>query len=152
MAVRAAWLTNRGDAAAGQTRNDTRLPPLGTMTPAGELTTGPGVLRGGDPFALEPTGPMTATLGVGRALIQGTAAQGAYPLVVTEPEPLTVADGDPANPRGNLVVLRIYDTAHDDSGQVRPAVEILPGAPGAAPTPPDTPPAALGLPFLSRAP
>ncbi|MEO3851761.1 hypothetical protein ABGB09_29735 [Streptomyces sp. B8F3] len=145
MAVRAAWLTNRGDAAGGQTRNDTRLAPTGTMTPVGELTTVSGVLPGGDPFALEPTGPMTATLGAGRALIQGTAAQGAYPLVVTEPEPLTVADGDPANPRVDLVVLRIYDTAHDDTGQVRAAVEILPGTPGAAPTPPDTPPAALAL-------
>lgn len=145
MTVRAAWLTNRGDAAGGQTRNDSRMTPLGTMTPAAELTTFDGVIPGGAPFALDATGPMTATLGMGRAVIQGNPVQGAYPVAVTAPETLTFADGDPANPRIDLVVLRVYDAAHGDSGQVRPAVEIIPGTPGAAPAPPPTPPAALAL-------
>ncbi|MDG4857365.1 hypothetical protein P8605_04200 [Streptomyces sp. T-3] len=145
MTVRAAWLTNRGDLAGGQTRNDSRMTPLGTMTPAAELTTTHGVIPGGDPFALAATGPMTATLGMGRAVIQGNPVQGAYPVAVTAPESLTFADGDPANPRIDLVVLRIYDAAHDDSGEVRAAVEIIPGTPGAAPTPPPTPTGALGL-------
>ncbi|WP_413800087.1 hypothetical protein [Streptomyces iranensis] len=145
MTVRAAWLTNRGDLAGGQTRNDSRMTPLGTMTPAAELTTTPGVIPGGDPFALAATGPMTATLGVGRAVVQGTDIQGAYPVAVTAPETLTFADGDPANPRIDLVVLRVYDSAHDDSGRVLAAVEIIPGTPAAAPAPPPLPAASLPL-------
>ncbi|MER7174193.1 hypothetical protein [Streptomyces mesophilus] len=145
MTVRAAWLTNRGDAAGGQTRNDTRLAPLGAMTPAAELTTAPGVIPGGDPFELAATGPMTATLATGRATIQGTGPQGAYPVAITAPEALVFADGDPANPRIDLVVLRIYDTAYDSSGQTFATVEIIPGTPGAAPTPPPTPAGALAL-------
>ncbi|AJT67449.1 hypothetical protein T261_5833 [Streptomyces lydicus] len=145
MTVRAAWLTNRGDLAGGQTRNDTRLAPLGAMTPAGELTTTPGVIPGGNPFAFEATGPMSVTVGTGRAVVQGTDIQGAYPVAVTAPEPLTFADGDPTNPRVDLVAIRIYDAAHDESGQVRAAVEIIPGAPAAAPVPPALPAGALGL-------
>ncbi|MEJ8652730.1 hypothetical protein WKI65_32880 [Streptomyces sp. MS1.AVA.3] len=145
MTVRAAWLTNRGDAAGGQTRNDSRMTPLGTMTPAGELTTTPGVIPGGNPFALNATGPMTATLGTGRAVVQGTDIQGAYPAAITAPETLVFVDGDPTNPRIDLVVLRVYDTAFDASGQVRPAVEIIPGTPAAAPVPPAAPAGALGL-------
>ncbi|MER8068377.1 hypothetical protein ABTZ59_08785 [Streptomyces sp. NPDC094034] len=145
MTVRAAWLTNRGDTAGGQTRNDTRLAPLGTMTPAAELTTSPGAIPGSDPFALTATGPMTATLATGRAIIQGTEPQGAYPVAITADEPLVFADGDPANPRIDLVVLRVYDTAYDDSGQTLVAVEIIPGTPGAAPTAPSTPRGALAL-------
>ncbi|MYT30462.1 MULTISPECIES: hypothetical protein [unclassified Streptomyces] len=145
MTVRAAWLTTRGDAAGGQTRNDSRLTPITAMTPAGTLTTQPGVIPGGNPFALAATGAMTATLGTGRALIQGNEIQGAYPVSVTAPETLTFIDGDPANPRIDLVVLRIYDAAHDNTGQVRAAAEIIPGTPSAAPTPPPLPAGALGL-------
>jgi len=131
--------------AGGQTRNDSRMTPLGTMTPAAELTTTPGVIPGGDPFALTPTGPMTATLGVGRAVIQGTDLQGAYPVAITEAEPLVFVDGDPSSPRIDIVVLRVYDAAYDDSGQVRPAVEIIPGTPAPAPEPPPLPATALPL-------
>ncbi|SDJ74395.1 hypothetical protein [Streptomyces indicus] len=145
MPVRAVWLTTRGDAAGGQTRNDTRLAPLGAMTPAAELTTAPGVIPGGDPFELAATGPMTATLATGRAIVQGTIPQGAYPVAITAPEALVFADGDPANSRIDLVVLRIYDTAYDSSGQTLATVEIIPGTPGAAPTPPPTPAGALAL-------
>jgi hypothetical protein len=145
MTVRAAWLTTRGDAAGGQTRNDTRMTPLGAMVPAAELTTVSGVIPGGDPFALAATGPMTATLGTGRAVVQGTDIQGAYPVAVTVPETLTFADGDPANPRIDLVVVRVYDAAHDESGQTLVTVEAIAGTPGAAPEPPPTPPAALAL-------
>jgi hypothetical protein len=145
MTVRAAWLTNRGDAAGGQTRNDTRLAPLGTMAPSGALTTTAGVIPGGDPFALTATGPMTGTLGTGRAIVQGTEPQGAYPVTITVPETLTFADGDPANPRIDLVVLRVYDTAYDDSGQTMATAEIITGTPGAAPVAPSTPAGALAL-------
>jgi hypothetical protein len=143
--VRAAWLTNRGDAAGGQTRNDSRMTPLGAMVPAAELTTTPGVIPGGTPFALTATGPMTATLGTGRAVIQGTDIQGAYPVTITAPETLVFIDGDPTSPRIDLVVLRVYDAAYDDSAQVMATVEIIPGTPAAAPEPPPLPPAALAL-------
>ncbi|MFI9051115.1 hypothetical protein [Streptomyces sp. NPDC053427] len=106
------------------------MTPLGTMTPAAELTTTHGIIPGGDPFALTATGPMTATLGMGRAVIQGNPVQGAYPVAVTAPETLTFADGDPANPRIDLVVLRIYDAAHDDSGEVRGHRRDHPRPPG----------------------
>lgn len=145
MTVRAAWLTNRGDTAGGQSRNDSRMTPLGTMVPAAELTTTPGVISGGNPFALTATGPMTATLGTGRAVIQGTDIQGSYPVAITDAETLVFVDGDPANPRVDLVVLRVYDAAYDDSGQVRAAVEIIPGTPAAAPEAPPLPAAALAL-------
>ncbi|MFF4607976.1 hypothetical protein ACFY12_35215 [Streptomyces sp. NPDC001339] len=145
MTVRAAWLTNRGDAAGGQTRNDSRMTPLGTMAPAAELTTQHGVIPGGNPFALTATGAMTANLGTGRAIVQGSTIQGAYPVAVTADETLTFADGDPDNPRTDLVVLRVYDAAHDASGQVRATVEIIPGTPAAAPVPPPLPAGALAL-------
>ncbi|NGO71443.1 hypothetical protein G5C65_24445, partial [Streptomyces sp. SB3404] len=53
MTVRAAWLTNRGDIAGGQTRSDSRMTPLGTMTPADEMASASGVIPGGDPFVLQ---------------------------------------------------------------------------------------------------
>ncbi len=145
MTVRAAWLTNRGDPAGGQTRNDTRLTPTGTMTPVAEMTSLPGAIPAGNPFALEAVGPMSATIGVGRALIQGTDIQGAYPVAVTAPETLIFTDGDPSNPRVDLVVLRVYDGEHDTSGQAQATVEIIPGTAGPAPEPPPVPPAALPL-------
>ena len=118
-------------ALAGRRVTAAHLKPL---VEAGDLQGA--VIPGGDPLALEPTGPMTADLGIGRAIVQGAAPQGAYPVAVTEPEPLVFTDGDPSNPRTDLVVLRIYDAAHDDSGQVQAAVEVLPGTPVAAPEPP----------------
>ncbi|MHB6907123.1 hypothetical protein [Streptomyces sp. DB-54] len=145
MTVRAAWLTNRGDPAGGQTRNDSRLTPLGTMTPAGELTTLSGVIPGGAPLDLGITGPMGVTLGPGRAVVQGTDIQGAYPVVITAPEALIFTDGDAANPRLDVIVLRVYDGAYDESGQVLATAEIIPGTPAAAPTPPPLPAGALPL-------
>jgi hypothetical protein len=138
--VRAAWLLPEG-----QTRTDTRLAPLGTMTPAGELTTRPGVLAGGDPLAATGVSTMQVQIGTGRAIVQGTVAQGAYPVAVTEPETLTIDDGNAQYDRVDTVIMRVYDGLYDAEGQTAATVEIISGAPDPAPEPPALPPAALPL-------
>ncbi|WP_399088036.1 hypothetical protein ACGH2B_12530 [Streptomyces sp. BBFR2] len=140
MTVRAAWLLPEG-----QTREDTRLAPLGAMAPTSELTTRGGVLAGGNPFAASGVGPMQVQIGTGRAVVQGTGAQGAYPVVITSPETLTFADGDAQYDRIDAVVLRVYDVLYDTSEQTTATVEIVQGTPSAAPEAPPPPAAALRL-------
>ncbi|MFI5808875.1 hypothetical protein [Streptomyces sp. NPDC051561] len=140
MTTRAAWLLP-----VGQTREDTRITPNGTMTPTGELTTRPGVIAGGKPFAATGAGTMQVQIGTGRAVVQGTTAQGAYPVAVTSPETLTVGDGAAQHPRLDTVVLKVYDGLYDISGTTLAAVEILRGEPAAAPVPLPLPPACLPL-------
>ncbi|MEW1672833.1 hypothetical protein AB0O47_06225 [Streptomyces noursei] len=140
MTVRAAWLLP-----TGQTREDTRLAPLGTMTPQDEMTSRDGVIAGGNPLTATSVGPMQLQIGTGRAVVQGTLSQGAYPAAVTAPETLTVADGHPQLPRVDSVVLRISDGQYDTTGQTTATVEIVQGAPAAAPAAPTLPPAALRL-------
>ncbi|MEU8680795.1 hypothetical protein [Streptomyces sp. NPDC048611] len=145
MTVRAAWLLTGPP--NGQTRTDTRLAPLGTMAPDGELTTRDGVIAGGVPLMATGAGAMQVQLGVGRALVQGTTAQGAYPVVVTAPETLTVTDGDAQNPRVDSLVLRVRDGLFDPTapGQTTVSVELLVGTPAPSPTEPTLPPATLRL-------
>ncbi|MFE9396790.1 hypothetical protein [Streptomyces flavidovirens] len=136
MTVRSGWLLNRDAQGGGQTREDTRVVPTGTFFPTGEMTVRAGCVPGGDPFKLTSSGAMEATMGVGRAIIQGTAAQGAYPVAVTEPEVLVFADGDPQFPRKDTVALRVQDSTYDGTGQVRAYVEIMKGTPAASPVAP----------------
>ncbi|MDN3056175.1 hypothetical protein PH213_16805 [Streptomyces sp. SRF1] len=143
MTVRAAWLLTGPP--AGQTRTDTRLAPLGTFAPEGELTTRDGVIAGGAPLLATGAGPMQVQLGIGRALVQGTTAQGAYPVAVTSPETLTVADGDAQNPRIDSLVLRVYDGLFDAEGQTAVTAELLVGEPDPSPVEPTLPPACLRL-------
>ncbi|MEV8055147.1 hypothetical protein AB0P37_01120 [Streptomyces antimycoticus] len=143
MTVRAAWLLTGPP--NGQTRTDTRLAPLGTMAPEGELTTRDGVIAGGAPLLATGAGPMQVQLGVGRALVQGTTAQGAYPVAVTVPETLTVADGDAQNPRVDSLVLRVYDGLFDASEQTAVTVELIKGAPDPSPVEPTLPASSLRL-------
>ncbi|MFE1071003.1 hypothetical protein ACFW5W_07205 [Streptomyces sp. NPDC058783] len=138
MTVRAAWLLP-GGTAAGQTREDTRLAPVGTMTPAGELTTRPGVVPGGDPFAATGAGAMSLQIGVGRATVQGTTAQGAYPVAVTSPETLTFTDGAAQFARIDTVALHIYDGLYDTSGETLATLEVVEGEATATPSPPALP-------------
>ncbi|OII60858.1 hypothetical protein BJP40_08320 [Streptomyces sp. CC53] len=140
MTVRAGWLTP-----TGQTREDTRAVPVGTMTPAGELTTRSGVIPGGDPLAATGTAAMQLQIGIGRAVVQGTAAQGAYPVAVTAPETLTFADGSAQFGRIDSVVARVYDGLFDTFGQTLATIEIVQGEASATPTPPALPPATLRL-------
>ncbi|MEV4438978.1 hypothetical protein AB0K09_08165 [Streptomyces sp. NPDC049577] len=152
MTVRSAWLLNRSDADGGQTRADTRLAPTGTAVPAGPLSSRDGVIPGSADgksviagLTLTKTGNMTAQLSPGRALVQGSDTAGAYPVVVTDYENLTFADGDASNPRVDLVVLHVYDQQQESGAVSRAVVEIIKGTPAAAPTAPTTPPAALAL-------
>ncbi|MGW7514778.1 hypothetical protein ACWGJ2_04220 [Streptomyces sp. NPDC054796] len=139
MTVRAAWLLPQG-----QTREDTRVTPVGTMVPEGPLTTRGGVIPGGAPLAATPAGAMAVQIGVGRATVQGTTAQGPYPVVVDAPETLTLGDGD-ALDRIDTVIVRIYDGMYDVEGQTLAAIEVVRGTAAGAPSAPVLPPASLPL-------
>ncbi|MEV0413960.1 hypothetical protein AB0I68_24905 [Streptomyces sp. NPDC050448] len=140
MTVRAGWLLP-----TGQTREDTRLAPLGTMAPESAMTSRDGVIAGGTALNATGAGAMQVQIGVGRALVQGTDAQGAYPVAVTAPETITIGDGHAQYARIDAVVLRVYDSLYDTSGQTLARVEIIRGAETATPTPPSLPSAALRL-------
>ncbi|MFD1658879.1 hypothetical protein ACFSL4_11835 [Streptomyces caeni] len=148
MPVRSGWLSPDG-----QTREDTRLVALGALTPTSPVATRSGVLPGSydgqhrlSGFTLTGTaGSMTATVGPGRALVQGTDAQGAYPVALAEDLSLTFADGDAQYGRIDLVVLRVYDHAYDGSGRTEAVVEIIQGSPTATPTAPPAPGQSLPL-------
>lgn len=136
MTVRSGWLVTRSECGAGQSREDTRLVPLGTMTPTGEMTTRGGVIPGGDPFALARVSDMQVAIGVGRAIVQGRAGQGAYPVAVTAPEVLAFADGDPQHPRIDAVVIRVLDAHYDAAGYDVARLEVIQGAASAHPVAP----------------
>ncbi|GHA19484.1 hypothetical protein ACFOOM_10215 [Streptomyces echinoruber] len=140
MSVRSAWLLPQG-----QTREDTRLTPVGTWAPSTEISTRDGVIPGGTPFAATGAGAMSLQIGVGRAVVQGTTAQGAYPVAVDAPEVLTFADGDAQFDRIDSVLLHVYDGLFDDSGQALATIEIKKGDPSATPQAPTLPPACLRL-------
>ncbi|CAL9528643.1 hypothetical protein [Streptomyces sp. enrichment culture] len=144
MTVRSAWLLP-GGTAPGQTREDTRLAPVGTMTPAGELTTRQGIIPGGNPFAATGAGAMSLQVGIGRAAVQGTLAQGAYPVAVDAPEVVTFADGSAQFARIDTVCLRVYDGLFDTSGQTLARIEVVPGTASETPTAPALDPASLPL-------
>jgi len=148
MNARSAWLSPDG-----QTREDTRVTQIGALTPVTDIKGRSGVLPGSENGLYRVTGlwlngtagGMTATVGVGRAVIQSTVARGAYPVALTDPVPLTFADGDSQYGRIDLVVLRIYDHAHDGSGRAEAAVEIVQGTPAATPAAPAAPDVSLVL-------
>lgn len=144
MTVRTAWLLP-GGAEPGQTREDTRLAPLGTMTPGGALTTRTGVIPGGDPFGATDAGAMSLQIGIGRGAVQGTTAQGAYPVALDAPESVAFADGDAVFGRVDTVVIRVYDALFDVEGQNLAVVAVIEGEPLASPTRPLLPSACLPL-------
>ncbi|MEV6478580.1 hypothetical protein [Streptomyces sp. NPDC051576] len=140
MTVKAAWLTP-GD----QTREDTRLTLSGLLTiNAGAAENVPLKARGGivpGGFALTgAAGAMTFTIGTGRAFVQsGRILQGAYPVAVTDPETLTVPDGDAQYGRIDLVELAVLDDDYDGTGTTAALVRLVQGTPAALPTVPNTP-------------
>lgn len=136
MTIRSAWHIN-----TSQTREDSRLAPLGTMSPNDTpLRIYNGVIpSAGNPLGLTSTGAMTAQVGVGRAVIQGSASQGAYPVVVTAPEALTFADGNASNPRIDTVMLVVRDDPYDSSGFTDVRTVVVPGTPAASPVAPALP-------------
>jgi hypothetical protein len=138
--VRPAWLLPQG-----QTREDTRLAPVGTWSPVGEIRTLDGVIPGGDPFRATAAGAMSLQIGVGRAVVQGTTAQGAYPVAVDAPEVLTFTDGSAQFARIDVVILHVYDGLFDDSGDTLARVEIVEGEATATPAAPTLPACSLPL-------
>ncbi|MHC0429979.1 hypothetical protein ACX6XY_07300 [Streptomyces sp. O3] len=153
MPVRSAWLINRTDTTTGQSRTDTRLTPVGTMSPQGSLASRDGVIPGSSTgewvmdglYVYGQEAGMTASIAPGRAIIQSFETAGAYPVVLTDYTSLTLADGDPANPRVDVVVARIYDAQHDSSGRTEAVLEVVQGVPAADPQPPATPKGAIAL-------
>ncbi|MEV8537360.1 hypothetical protein [Streptomyces sp. NPDC051572] len=148
MSVRTAWLSP-----TGQSREDTRTNQIGSLTPVTDSKGRSGVLPGssGGVYRVTglwlggTTGTMSATVSVGRAVIQSSIDRGAYPVAVTEPLTLTFADGDAQYGRIDLVVLRIYDDTYDGSGRSEAAVEITKGTPAATPVAPTLPDTSLLL-------
>lgn len=147
MALRSGWLQP-----TGQTRVTTRLTALGATTPADPVASRSGILPGSPDgtfrvtgFSLTSSGPMTANLGRGRAVVQGPGAQGAYPVSLDADMPLTFGDGDAFNPRIDLVVLRVYDAEFDGQTLSEATVEIVQGQPEAQPQPPTVPGTSLTL-------
>jgi hypothetical protein len=132
--VRSGWLLN-----PGQTRQDTRLSPVGTFTPVDAVQTRSGVVPGGTPMLLTGSG-MTGSISTGRAIVQGTPTQGAYPVVITAAEPITVANGHPSLPRIDSVFLVAYDQLFDTSGQTLAAIAYVQGTAATTPTAPTAPP------------
>ncbi|MFJ5828775.1 hypothetical protein [Streptomyces sp. NPDC093089] len=138
MTVRAAWLQS-----TGQTREDTRLTLAALLTPSGQsaaetpLRSRAGIVPGG--FLLTGSAAMQATIGTGRAIVQGNdTAQGAYLVAVTAPESFTIADGDPQYDRIDLIELAVVDEAYDQTTPTEAVVRLIKGTPEATPTVPQT--------------
>lgn len=136
MTVRAAWLHS-----AGQTREDTRITLAALLTPSGQsadetpLRSRAGIVPGG--FVLTGSAPMQATIGTGRAIVQGKdTAQGAYLVAVTAPETLTLEDGHAQYDRIDLIELAVVDDAYDRTGETTAVVRLVKGEPAASPTAP----------------
>ncbi|KDN86703.1 hypothetical protein [Kitasatospora cheerisanensis] len=144
MAGLSRWLKPRA-AGGGQTRKETRLAAApGDGTPTGPITLRSGVVPGGDPFGLSGSG-MTATVGVGRAVVQGTTAQGAYSVAFDVAQSLLIPDGNGVNPRIDLLVIRVYDPEIDGSPSAQVVLERVPGTPAASPVAPAAPAGSLAL-------
>lgn len=150
MTLHSSWLSPDG-----QTRQGTRLTALGATTPTGPLSSRSGVLPGHDDSRFRVggfwvggiAGSMTATVGPGRAVVQGSALQGAYPVALDADITVTFADGDPLHDRVDVVVLRIHDGVFDGSARSEATVEIIEGTPAATPAVPALP--ALTLPLAN---
>lgn len=147
MNVRSAWLP-----VTGQTRSDTRVASLGALTPTSPVATRSGILPGSadgkwriSGFTVTGTTAMGATVYPGRAVIQGTDSQGAYPVALTQAQTLAFADGHAQYGRIDLIVIRVYDDEYDASGRTEAAVEVVRGTPAATPAPPAAPPLSLPL-------
>ncbi|MFI8961444.1 hypothetical protein ACIGO8_04940 [Streptomyces sp. NPDC053493] len=141
MPVRSGWLLP-----TGQTRQNTRITSIGATTPVNPLASRTGILPGTydgkyqvGGLWMNGTGPMTATVYHGKAVIQGNTTDGAYQVALDQDTTLTFADGDPLNPRIDLVVVRVYDNDVDSLGKYDAAIEIIKGTPKALPEAPTAP-------------
>ncbi|MEV6074345.1 hypothetical protein AB0L80_04400 [Streptomyces sp. NPDC052069] len=140
MTVRSAWLLPKA-----QTREDTRLAPVSPIVHESPIRVRDGVLPGGDPFAATGVAAMQLQIGAGRAYVQGTDAQGAYPIANDGPVTLTFTDGDAQFGRIDTVAVRVLDALFDQEGQNLARIEVVEGDPEATPTAPTLEPASLRL-------
>ncbi|MGW5774864.1 hypothetical protein [Streptomyces sp. NPDC003863] len=148
MPVRSGWLMP-----TGQTRQNTRVTNIGATVPVNPLGVRSGILPGTydgkyrvGGLWMSSTGPMTATVYAGKAVVQGaTVTDGAYPVTLDEDMTITFADGDPLNDRIDLVVVRVYDNDVDALGKYDAVIEIVKGAPAAAPVAPPAPARSMTL-------
>ncbi len=141
MTTRTGWLLPRSGA-GGQSREDTRLAPIGAMVPTGNLTTRTGVIPTPTPYAVSGTG-MTVTVGPGRGVAQGTTTQGAIPSVTTAAESIVLPDGNGVNPRIDLIGVRVYENFYDALGQTLAKIDRVAGTPASIPAPPAAPSAKI---------
>lgn len=147
MTVRSSWLTP-----TGQSREDTRLTQLGATLPADALRVRSGILPGSPDgtakvagFWLKNTSGMSATIEPGRAVIQGMATQGAYPVTLSETTPVTLSAGNAQYDRIDLICLQVHDGSYDDTGTAEAVLTVVEGEANATPQPPDVPDLALPL-------
>ncbi|MFF0556156.1 hypothetical protein [Streptomyces sp. NPDC004266] len=147
MPVRSGWLMP-----TGQTRQNTRITDIGATTPVNPLGVRSGILPGTydgkfrvGGLWMSSTGPMTATVYHGKAVIQGATTDGAYPVALDEDITITFADGDPLNDRIDLVVVRVYDNDVDALGKYEAGIQIVKGTPAAVPAAPAAPARSLPL-------
>ncbi len=132
MTVAAAW-----SALTGLTRAAIRLTTI-LMTPTAATTVRSGVIPGGTPLALSMSG-MVGTIAVGRAVVQGTLTQGAYPVAVTVAENFTVANGHVSLTRIDTVWIAVSDTDYDASGTRLGQIVYQQGTASGSPTAPTAP-------------
>jgi hypothetical protein len=126
MATTAAWNT-----LTGLFRAAIRLSTV-LATPTGSTTARSGVIPGGTPLLL--TGSvMTGSVAPGRAIVQGTSAQGAYPVVVDAATPITVANGHASLSRIDTVWLVVLDTDYDSSGSRQASIVYQQGVAAGSP-------------------
>ncbi|MEU6881996.1 hypothetical protein [Streptomyces sp. NPDC046712] len=147
MPVRSGWLLP-----TGQTRQNTRITNIGATTPVNPLGVRSGILPGTfdgkfrvGGLWMSSAGPMTATVYAGKAVVQGGNSDGAYPVALDQDMTITFGDGDPLNPRIDLVVLRVYDNDADLQGKYDAVVEIVKGEAKAVPVAPGAPARSLVL-------
>jgi hypothetical protein len=135
MTIRSVWHINND-----QTREDTRLAPIGTMTSGtSALSTWNGVIpTAGNPMNLTSTGSMSAQIEIGRAVVQGLDSQGCYPVVITAPEPVGFSDGD-SQARIDSVCIVVRDDLYDTSSETSVIIELVRGVAGTNPAPPELP-------------
>jgi hypothetical protein len=148
MTVRTAWLTS-----TGQTREDTRLTQLGATLPADPLRVRSGILPGSADgtakiagFWLKNQSGLSATIDPGRAVVQGMATQGGYPVTLTDITTVNLDPGDAQYDRYDLIVLQVHDSSYGDpSTPDGAAIEVVKGAAVAGAQPPALPDLALAL-------
>ncbi|MFJ8146983.1 hypothetical protein ACIQ6R_18175 [Streptomyces sp. NPDC096048] len=103
------------------------------------------MIAGGNPFAATGAGAMKLQIGVGRAIAQGTDAQGAYPVCLDAPVTIDFPDGDAQFARIDSVAVRVYDGLYNVEGQTIAVIERVPGEARSDPQAPDMPSGAVRL-------